>query len=127
MKTVIQTKKAPQAVGPYSQAIQSENFIFISGQLGLDFTGNLIAGDVAAQTRQALDNIKLIIEAAGLKMADIIKTTIYLSDLNNFTIVNNIYSEYFHPPYPARACVQVARLPKDGKVEIEAIAGGTKE
>lgn len=127
MKTVIQTKKAPQAVGPYSQAIQSENFIFISGQLGLDFTGNLIAGDVAAQTRQALDNIKLIIEAAGLKMADIIKTTIYLSDLNDFTIVNNIYSEYFHPPYPARACVQVARLPKDGKVEIEAIAGGTKE
>ena len=127
MKTVIQTNNAPQAVGPYSQAIQWENLLFVSGQLGLDFTGNFIAEDVAAQTRQALDNIKLIVEAAGFKMDDIIKTTIYLRDLNDFTIVNKIYSEYFHPPYPARACIQAARLPKDGKVEIEAIAGGTKE
>lgn len=127
MKTMIQTEKAPQAIGPYSQAIQSGNLLFISGQLGLDFTGNLIAEDVAAQTRQALENIKLIIEAAGFKMDDIVKTTIYLRDLNDFTIVNNIYSEYFQPPYPARACVQVSKLPKDGKVEIEAIASTTKE
>lgn len=127
MKTVIQTEKAPPAIGPYSQAVQSGNLLFISGQLGLDFTGNLIAEDVAAQTRQALENIKLIIEAAGLKMDDIVKTTIYLRDLNDFTIVNNIYSEYFQPPYPARVCVQVAKLPKDGKVEIEAVAGITKE
>ena len=127
MKTMIQTEKAPQAIGPYSQAIQSGNLLFISGQLGLDFTGNLIAEDVAAQTRQVLENIKLIIEAAGFKMDDIVKTTIYLNDLNDFTIVNNIYSEYFQPPYPARACIQVAKLPKDGKVEIEAIASVTKE
>lgn len=127
MKTAIQTEKAPQAIGPYSQAIQSGNLLFISGQLGLDSTGNLIAEDVAAQTRQALENIKLIIEAAGFKMDDIVKTTIYLRDLNDFTIVNNIYSEYFQPPYPARACVQVSKLPKDGKVEIEAIASTAKE
>ena len=123
MKNAIRTTKAPQAVGSYSQAIQFENFLFISGQLGLDSTGKFIAGDVAAQTRQVLENIQLIAEAAGFKMADIVRTTIYLSDLNDFTIVNNIYSEYFDPPYPARACVQVARLPKDGKIEIEAIAG----
>ena len=127
MKTAVHTEKAPPAIGPYSQAVQSENLLFISGQLGLDFTGNLIAEDVAAQTRQALENIKLIIETAGFKMDDIIKTTIYLRDLNDFTIVNNIYSEYFQPPYPARACVQVSKLPKDGKVEIEAVAGITKE
>lgn len=127
MKTAIQTEKAPPAIGPYSQAVRSGNFLFVSGQLGLDRTGNLIAGDVAAQTRQALENIKLIIEAAGLKMDDIVKTTVYLKDLNDFTIVNNIYGEYFHPPFPARACVQVAGLPKDGKVEIEAVAGTAKE
>lgn len=127
MKTVIQTEKAPPAIGPYSQAVQSGNLLFISGQLGLDFTGNLIAEDVAAQTRQVLENIKLIIEAAGFKMDDIVKTTVYLKDLNDFTIVNNIYGEYFQPPYPARACFQVAKLPKDGKVEIEAVASIAKE
>jgi 2-iminobutanoate/2-iminopropanoate deaminase len=123
IKTIIQTKKAPQAIGPYSQAVQFGNLLFISGQLGLDITGNLIAGDIIAQTRQALENVNSILEAAGLQMNDVLKTTVYLTDLKNFTIANQIYGEYFQAPFPARACIQIAKLPKDALVEIEAIAG----
>jgi 2-iminobutanoate/2-iminopropanoate deaminase len=123
MKTIVQTKLAPQAIGPYSQAIKLGNLLFVSGQLGLDFTGNFTAADISSQTHQALENIKVILEAAGLQMADVVKTTIYLVDLKDFATVNNIYGEYFQAPFPARACVQVAQLPKEALVEIEAIAG----
>jgi endoribonuclease L-PSP, putative len=127
MKAAVQTKSTSQAIGPYSQAVYWDEFLFISGQLGLDLTGNLMAADIASQTHQALENIKSILEAAGLKMDDVIKTTLYLSDLENFNIVNQIYGEYFKAPFPARACIQVAKLPKNAFIEIEAIAGKSKK
>jgi 2-iminobutanoate/2-iminopropanoate deaminase len=123
MKTVVNSEQAPKAVGPYSQAIKLGTLLFVSGQLGLDTAGQFIGGDAASQTRQSLKNIQVILEAAGYNMADVIKATIFLADMNDFSTVNGIYQEYFNPPYPARACIQIARLPKDGKVEIEVIAG----
>ena len=122
MTTVINSAKAPQAVGPYSQAIQSGNLLFVSGQLGLNAAGQFAGTDVASQTRQSLDNLQAILEEAGYQLSNVVKATIFLADMNDFTTVNGIYQDYFNPPYPARACVQVARLPKDGKVEIEVVA-----
>jgi 2-iminobutanoate/2-iminopropanoate deaminase len=122
MKLTINSEQAPKAVGPYSQAIQFGNLLFISGQLGLDTAGQFVGTDVTSQTRQSLDNLKAILAAAGYSMADVVKATIFLADMNDFGVVNGIYQEYFTAPYPARACVQVARLPKDGLVEIEVIA-----
>jgi 2-iminobutanoate/2-iminopropanoate deaminase len=122
MKKVISTEKAPAAVGPYSQAVRYDKLLFVSGQLGLTLQGNLAGEDVAAQTRQSLDNIRAILAESGMKFADVVKTTIFLTDLNDFGLVNGIYQEYFTAPYPARACVQVVRLPKDGQVEIEVVA-----
>ncbi len=123
MKNAIHTEKAPPAVGPYSQAVKLGNTLFVSGQLGLNEAGQFPGEDVASQARQSLDNLQAILEAAGLTMDDVVKATIFLADMNDFATVNGIYQEYFRAPYPARACVQVARLPRDGKVEIEAIAG----
>jgi 2-iminobutanoate/2-iminopropanoate deaminase len=123
LKQVVNSEQAPKAVGPYSQAIKFGNLVFISGQLGLTANGQFAGEDVASQARQAMDNLQAILKEAGLNMADVIKATIFLADMNDFAAVNEIYQEYFNPPYPARACVQVARLPKDGKVEIEVIAG----
>ncbi|MCL6590767.1 MAG: RidA family protein [Firmicutes bacterium] len=122
MKTDISTTQAPQAIGPYSQAILAGNLLFISGQLGLTPKGFMAAPEAAIQARQALENIKAILAAAGLSMADVVKTTVFLVDLNDFGAVNQLYEEYFQAPYPARACVQVAALPKGGRVEIEAVA-----
>lgn len=122
MKKVIATEKAPAAVGPYSQAVQFGNFLFVSGQLGLTLQGSLAGEDVASQARQSLDNIRAILAESGMEFGDVIKTTIFLTDLKDFNLVNGIYQEYFTAPYPARACFQVARLPKDGKVEIEVVA-----
>jgi 2-iminobutanoate/2-iminopropanoate deaminase len=122
MKKVISTSQAPAAVGPYSQAVRFDNLLFVSGQLGLTLQGDLAGEDVASQTRQSLENIRAILAESGMGFEDAIKTTIFLTDLNDFSLVNGIYQEYFAAPYPARACVQVARLPKDGKVEIEAVA-----
>ena len=127
MKTIIQTKTAPQAIGPYSQAVHWGEHLLISGQLGLDITGTLAAADINSQTHQALENIKSILEAASLTVDDVLKTTIYLADLKDFNIVNQIYGEYFKAPFPARVCVQVAKLPKDALIEIEAIAGSSKK
>jgi endoribonuclease L-PSP, putative len=121
MKIAIQTKAAPQPIGSYTQGVQFENSLFTC-QLGLDTAGNLAAPDVAAQTRQTLENIKAILKTAGMTMNDIVKTTLYLSDLADFSVVNDIYSQYFDSPYPARACIQAVRLPKEAKIEIEAIA-----
>jgi 2-iminobutanoate/2-iminopropanoate deaminase len=121
-RKVISTAKAPAALGPYSQAIRAGNFLFAAGQLGLDpATGNLAEG-VEAQTRQALANLQAVLAAAGASPADVVKTTIFLADMNDFAAVNAIYGEVFKHDPPARSTVQVAALPKAGRVEIEVIA-----
>ncbi len=121
MAEVINTPKAPAAIGPYVQARGAGSLMFTSGQLGLDAKGELPAG-LEAQSRLSLDNLKAILEAGGSSMAKVLKTTVFLSDMNNFAAFNKIYAEYFGEPCPARSCVQVARLPKDALVEVEAIA-----
>lgn len=121
-KQVISTTKAPGAIGPYSQAVQIGDLLFASGQLGLiPETGQLAEG-VEAQTVQALNNVKAILSEAGLGLEHVVKTTVFLADMNDFAKVNEIYGGFFSQPYPARSAVQVARLPKDGLVEIEVIA-----
>ncbi|WP_297888313.1 RidA family protein [Sulfurihydrogenibium sp.] len=120
----IYTEKAPKPIGPYSQAIKYENFIFISGQIAIDPVSNeFVNGDVATQTKVIMENIKAILEESGLNMNHVIKTTIYLKNLEDFPIVNQVYGEYFKEHKPARATVEVSRLPKDALVEIEVIAG----
>lgn len=122
-KKVISTDKAPAAIGPYSQAIAFGPFIFSSGQIPLDpATGNLVTGNIQDQTRQCLENVKAILEAAGARMDQVVKTTVFVKDMNDFEKINQIYAEYFPHPSPARSLVQVARLPRDVSVEIEVIA-----
>ena len=122
-KEIINTDKAPAAIGPYSQAVKAGGLIFISGQIPINpATGDLVTTDIEAETRQVLDNLKAVCEAGGSSLAKIIKTNIFLKDLGNFSTVNEIYGEYFPEPYPARACVEVSKLPKDVNVEIEAVA-----
>lgn len=119
---VINSTKAPSAIGPYSQAVDKDGFIFVSGQLPIDETTGSFAGeDIASQARQSLQNIKYILEEAGLEMKDISKTTILLKNIEDFAVVNEIYGQFFSAPYPARATYEVARLPKDALIEIEAI------
>ncbi|WP_027938553.1 RidA family protein [Anaeroarcus burkinensis] len=123
MKKVICTKEAPGAIGPYSQAIEANGFVFVSGQTPLSpSTGEIVSDDVKAQTKQSLDNVKTILQARGLDVEHIVKTTIFLKDMNDFKVVNEVYANAFSGSYPARSCVEVARLPKDVRVEIEAIA-----
>ncbi len=122
-KKVIQTGKAPQAVGPYSQAIQAGNFLFLSGQIPLDpKTGELVKGDIRQQTQQVLENIKGILESQKLGMEDVVKTTIFLKEIGNFNQVNEVYSTFFPSSPPARSTVEVARLPRNVEIEIETIA-----
>ncbi|RQD70609.1 MAG: RidA family protein [Tindallia sp. MSAO_Bac2] len=117
------TKAAPAAIGPYSQAVEAGNMIFVSGQLPLDpETMEFVSEDIQEQTRQSLINLKAILESAGFGMDQIIKTTVFVKDMNEFGKMNEVYGEFFQDHKPARACVEVARLPKDAKVEIEAIA-----
>ena len=119
----INSTKAPSAIGPYSQAVDKDGFIFVSGQLPIDETTGSFAGeDIASQARQSLQNIKYILEEAGLEMKDISKTTILLKNIEDFAVVNEIYGQFFTAPYPSRATYEVARLPKDALIEIEAIA-----
>lgn len=119
----VKTESAPAAIGPYSQAVRNDNIIYISGQLPINpATGEFAAEDVASQTRQSLVNIRAILEAEGCGMENIVKTTVLLQDMNDFSAMNEVYSEFFSKPYPARAAFQVAKLPKDAKVEIEAVA-----
>ncbi len=113
---------APAAVGPYSHAVKANGFIYVSGQLGLDPATGVLAEGVEAQTRQSLDNLKTILEGCGSDLRHVVKTGIFLNDINDFGTVNAIYAEYFTEELPARSCVEVARLPKDGLVEIEVIA-----
>ncbi len=128
MKKAIATKKAPAAIGPYSQATAAEGeMIFVSGQLPVDpATGEFPSQDIQGQTRCSLDNVKAILEEAGCTMADVLKTTVFLSDIANFAEMNQIYAEYFQEPFPARAAFQVAALPKGALVEIEAVACRSK-
>ena len=126
MKT-INTPNAPAAVGPYSQAAQAGGFIFCSGQIAIDpDTGALISGDAAAQTRRILENLDAVLHAAGVSLNDVVRTTIFLTDMDNFAAVNEVYAEAFGIHRPARACVEVSRLPKNVSVEIDAIAWGGK-
>ena len=122
-KKVIQTEKAPKAIGPYSQAIQVGNFLFLSGQIPLDpKTGELVKGDIRKQTQQVLENIKGILESQGLGMENVVKVTIFLKDIANFNQVNEVYATYFPSSPPARSTVEVAKLPRDADIEIEALA-----
>jgi len=122
-KKVIQTEKAPKAIGPYSQAIQAGNFLFLSGQIPLDpKTGELVKGDIRKQTQQVLENIKGILESQGLGMENVVKVTIFLKDIANFNQVNEVYATYFPSSPPARSTVEVAKLPRDADIEIEALA-----
>jgi 2-iminobutanoate/2-iminopropanoate deaminase len=123
MKTVIATDLAPKAIGPYSQAVVLNGFAFLSGQIPLDpATGQLVDGDVAAQTGRVLENLKAVLEAAGSSLDHVLKTTVFLSDMGDFPKLNEVYGRYFTANQPARSTVQVARLPRDVKVEIEVIA-----
>ena len=121
-KEIISTKNAPQAIGPYSQAVKAGNLMFISGQIPLDpKTGDLVSQSIEDQAKQVLENVKSICEAAGYSLDDIVKISIFLTDLSNFAIVNDMMKEYFSEPYPARATVEVSGLPLGVNVEIEAI------
>ncbi len=123
MKTQITSPKAPAAIGPYSQAITANGFLFISGQLPIDpATGNFAEGGIRELTRQSLENVKSILAEAGLTLADVVKTTVFLADMSDFAAMNEVYAEYFTAPAPARSAVAVKTLPKGGLVEIEVIA-----
>lgn len=122
-KTVIATQHAPAAIGPYSQGVKVGNLVFTSGQLPMNpATGELIMNDIKAATKQSLENVKAILEAAGTSLDNAVKVTVFLKDMNDFAAVNEIYGEYFLNKMPARSAVQVAKLPKDAPIEIEAIA-----
>ncbi len=120
---VISTKKAPAAIGPYSQAIQVGNLIYTSGQIPIDpATGNFVEGGIKEQTRQSLTNIQAILEEAGLTMSNVVKTTVFMADMADFSDMNSVYAEFFSEPYPARSAVAVKTLPKGALVEIEVVA-----
>ncbi len=123
MKKIISTNEAPGAIGPYSQGVRSGSFLFCSGQIPLDpKSGDIIPGDIAAQTRRVLDNIAAVLRAEGLTFDNVVKTTIFLTDLEDFQTVNEVYGSYFKQDPPARSTVQVSALPKGAKIEIDAIA-----
>jgi 2-iminobutanoate/2-iminopropanoate deaminase len=123
MKTSVSTPDAPNPAGPYSQAVRSGNLLFLAGQIPINpATGELIGGDITAQAGQALDNIVAVLKAAGLSAADVVRTTVFLADMDDAPAMNKIYGTYFPQPYPTRSTVQVARLPRDVRIEIDAIA-----
>jgi 2-iminobutanoate/2-iminopropanoate deaminase len=124
MKQIISTPNAPAAIGPYSQAVVSNGFAFLSGQIPLDpATGQLIeSGDIAAQTQRVLENLRAVLEACGSSFSKVVKTTVYLKDMGEFTLMNEVYARYFPEDAPARATVEAARLPRDVRVEIDCIA-----
>ena len=123
MKEIISTENAPGAIGPYSQAVKAGDMVFCSGQIPIDpSTGEFVSNDVAEQTRQVLKNLSAVLEAAGTDLNNVVKTTVFLADMNDFTAMNEIYAEFFSDNKPARATVQAARLPRDARVEIDCIA-----
>jgi len=122
-KEIVTADKAPRAIGPYSAAVKAGNLIFTAGQLGIDpESGEFVPGGIEAETRQALLNLQAVLKAAGSSLQSVVKTTVFLRDMNDFGVMNVIYGEFFTEDYPARSAVQAARLPKDGAVEIEAVA-----
>jgi len=123
MKKAVSSPDAPKAIGPYSQAVRAGQLLFLSGQVPLDpATGEIVSGDIAAQTRRVFENLAAVLKAGGRSFSDVVRTTVFLADMSDFAEVNKVYGSYFSEPYPARATVQVARLPKDARVEIDVIA-----
>ena len=122
MKEVFFSDKAPKPVGPYSQIVKAGSFLFLAGQIPLTPQNTMLEGDISAQARQVLENLKAILEKAGSNMNQVVKTTIFLADLSDFEAVNKVYADYFREPYPARSTVEASKLPKGARVEIDAIA-----
>jgi 2-iminobutanoate/2-iminopropanoate deaminase len=123
MKKAVETQAAPKAIGPYSQAVVQGDWIFCSGQIGIDpALGTMVEGGIEAETRRVLDNLRAVLAAAGLKLTEVVKTTVFLINLTDFETVNRIYGEYFNAPFPARSTVQVSALPRHARIEIEAVA-----
>ena len=123
MKQPVSSPNAPKAIGPYSPAVRTGQLLFVSGQVPIDpATGLMVDGDISAQTRRVFENIGALLTAGGRSFADVARTTVFLADMNDFAAMNEVYGRYFSEPYPARATVQVARLPKDARVEIDVIA-----
>ena len=123
MRASVRTDAAPAALGPYSQAIRAGQFLFVSGQLALDpATGEFVEGGIGDQTRRVLQNIGTILEAAGSSLAKVVRTTVYLADIADFSAMNQAYATFFAPPYPARSTIQAAKLPKDARIEVDVIA-----
>jgi len=122
-KEIVIAEKAPAAIGPYSAGVKGGGFVFTAGQLGIDpASGDFVSGGIEAQTRKALENLTAVLEAAGTSLANVVKTTVFLNDMNDFGAMNGVYGQFFSEDFPARSAVQAARLPKDGLVEIEAVA-----
>lgn len=122
-RTIVQTADAPKAIGPYSQAVKTDALVFVSGQLALDpATGNLVDSDIRAETRQAMKNLRSILVAAGSSLENVVKVTLFIKNMDDFAMINEVYGEFFAADPPARACVEVARLPRDARVEVEAVA-----
>jgi len=122
-KEVLINKKAPAAIGPYSPGLKAGNLIFVSGQIPIDpKTGEMKEGDIEVKTKMVLENLKAVLEPYSIGLENVVKTTVFLKDINNFVRVNKVYGEYFKEKFPARSCVEVSRLPKDAEIEIEAIA-----
>lgn len=125
MRQIVSTEKAPKAIGPYSQAVRAGGWLYASGQIPLDpATGQMIAGDIKAQTERVMKNLGAILEAAGLSFAHVVKTTVYLKDMSEFPAMNEVYGRFFPAEPPARATVEVARLPRDARIEIDLVAAG---
>ena len=123
VRDIIKTENAPGAIGPYSQAVKTDSMVYVSGQLAFDpTTGNLVTDDIKTETRQAMNNLKVILEAAGSSLEKVVKTTLFIKNMDDFSLVNEVYGEFFTQDYPARACVEVARLPRDANFEVEAIS-----
>jgi 2-iminobutanoate/2-iminopropanoate deaminase len=122
VKQSIASPDAPRAIGPYSSALRAGQLLFISGQVPFDPAGVMVGSDIAAQTRRVLDNIGALLKAGGLTHADVVRTTVFLADMDDFAAMNDVYRGYFSEPYPARSTVQAARLPRDARIEIDAIA-----
>lgn len=122
-RTIVQTGDAPRAIGPYSQAVKTDTLVFVSGQLALDpATGMLVDSDIRSETRQAMNNLRNILIAAGSSLENVVKVTLFIKNMDDFAMINEVYGEFFPADPPARACVEVARLPKDAHFEVEAVA-----
>ena len=123
MRQAVSSRSAPAAIGPYSQAVRAGSFLFVSGQIPLDpDTGTIVEGDIAVQTHRVFRNLTAILEAGGASLANVVRTTVYLADMNDFAAMNAVYATYFASPAPARSTIQAARLPRDARVEIDVIA-----